>query len=123
MAIKEATRARAPRGTKVLTQAFFVALDGIPPTQQKAVASAALAGIRDELKARRAKDKEAAARAKTPAKAKTASGRKSAAAAPKRTGGKAEAKAPVARKRVVAPKARKAKVSKAATASSQDTAG
>ena len=74
MAIKDDPRARAPRGTKNLTQAFFQALDGIPESQQKAVAAAALAGIRDELKAQRVKAKEAAskAKAKTPARTKAA---------------------------------------------------
>src|SRR5664279_2074175 len=55
MAIKEDVRARSPRGTKTVTQAFFEALDAIPDSQQKAVATAALAGIRDDLKARRLK--------------------------------------------------------------------
>jgi hypothetical protein len=71
MAIKEDARTRAPRGTKNVTQAFFEALDGIPENQQAAVATAALAGIRDEVKARRLKGKEAAARAKAKAPAKT----------------------------------------------------
>ena len=71
MAIKEDARTRAPRGTKNVTQAFFEALDGIPDNQQAAVATAALAGIRDEVKARRLKGKEAAARAKAKAPAKT----------------------------------------------------
>src|SRR5664279_1848695 len=60
MASKEDVRARAPRGTKTLTQAFFAALDGIPGAQQKAVATAALAAIRDELKAQRLKAKDVA---------------------------------------------------------------
>ena len=71
MAIKEDARTRAPRGTKNVTQAFFEALDGIPENQQAAVATAALVGIRDEVKARRLKGKEAAARAKAKAPAKT----------------------------------------------------
>ena len=90
MAIKDDARTRAPRGTKNVTQAFFEALDGIPDNQQAAVATAALAGIRDEVKARRLKGKEAAARAKAkapaktkaPARAKAAPARKAKKAAP-----------------------------------------
>jgi hypothetical protein len=70
MAIKEDVRARAPRGTKNVTQAFFEALDGIPVSQQKAVATAALSSIRDDLKAQRLKTREAAAKAKAKAPAK-----------------------------------------------------
>jgi hypothetical protein len=70
VAIKEDVRARAPRGTKNVTQAFFEALDGIPVSQQKAVATAALASIRDDLKAQRLKTREAAAKAKAKAPAK-----------------------------------------------------
>jgi hypothetical protein len=69
MAIKTDVRARAPRGTKTLTHAFFEALDGVPADQQKAVAAAALAGIRDELKAQRLKVRDAASKRKTKAKA------------------------------------------------------
>ena len=69
MAIK-ADKARAPRGAKNVTQAFFAALDAVPDSQRAAIAAAALTAIRDEVKARRQKAKEAAARAK--AKAPTA---------------------------------------------------
>ena len=69
MAIKEDVKTRSPRGTKNVTQAFFEALDGIPGSQQKAVATAALTSIRDDLKAQRLKTKEAAAKAKAKAKA------------------------------------------------------
>jgi cell division septation protein DedD len=86
MAIKEDVRARAPRGTKNVTQAFFEALDGIPENLQEAVASAALSGIRDEMKGRRLKRREAAARAKAkaPAKTKTPVARATKTAAPRR---------------------------------------
>ena len=70
MAIKEDVKTRSPRGTKNVTQAFFEALDGIPGSQQKAVATAALASIRDDLKAQRLKTREAAAKAKATAPAK-----------------------------------------------------
>jgi hypothetical protein len=68
MATKATTSARAPRGTKVLTQAFFTAADEVPEAQRGAVVKAALAAIRDELKAVR----EKAAAAKTKAKGKSA---------------------------------------------------
>ena len=53
---------RAPRGTKVLAQAFFTAADGIPDDRRDAVVKAALALIREQLKDVR--DKAKAARAK-----------------------------------------------------------
>ena len=68
MAIKEDVQKRAPRGTKNVTQAFFAALDDIADGQQAVVSAAALAAIRDELKGRRVKIKEAAAAAKAKAK-------------------------------------------------------
>ena len=101
MAIKDDVRARAPRGAKNVTQAFFAALDDIAEGQQKAVATAALASIRADLKARRLKTKEAAAKAKAkaPAKTKANSPRKTKAAA-------ATKRAPVvARKQVATKKA------------------
>ena len=70
MAIKEDVQKRAPRGTKVVTQAFFAALDGIPGGQQADVGAAALAAIRDELKGRQVKSRESAVAAKASAKAK-----------------------------------------------------
>ncbi len=111
MAIKDDARTRAPRGTKNVTQAFFEALDGIPDNQQAAVATAALAGIRDEVKARRLKGKEAAARAKAkapaktkaPTKAKAAPARKAKKAAPARRAAAAPSK-PVAAKKAPARK-------------------
>ncbi len=69
MAIKADAQQRAPRGTKIVTQAFFAALDEIADGQQAAVGAAALAAIRDGLKERRVKIKEAAVAAKTKAKA------------------------------------------------------
>jgi hypothetical protein len=122
MAIKADSRARSPRGTKILTQAFFEALDGIPGAQQKAVATAALAGIRDELKAQRLKAKETASKAKakarTPARTKAAPARKAKGAAtarraPVAASRKATTTKTAARKvtakKTTAPKAAKAK--------------
>ena len=119
MAIKDDARTRAPRGTKNVTQAFFEALDGIPDNQQAAVATAALAGIRDEVKARRLKGKEAAARAKAkapaktkaPAKAKAAPARKAKKAATARRAAAAPSK-PVAAKKAPARKKVAAKATK-----------
>jgi len=110
MAIKDDARTRAPRGTKNVTQAFFEALDGIPDNQQAAVATAALAGIRDEVKARRLKGKEAAARAKAKAPAKTKAPTK-AKAAPARRAAAAPSK-PVAAKKAPARKKLAAKATK-----------
>jgi hypothetical protein len=78
---QSATSARAPRGTKVLTQAFFSAADAIPEPQRTTVIKAALAAIRDDLKAVR--EKAAAAKIK----AKAALLAKKAAAGPVKAGG------------------------------------
>jgi len=58
------SKARAPRGTKPVTQAFFAALDSVPEASRSAVAKAAQMMIRDELKNRRDKLKAAAAKEK-----------------------------------------------------------
>ena len=50
--------ARALRGTKTLTHAFFDAADTIPLDRRPAVVKAALASIRDELKIARDKARE-----------------------------------------------------------------
>jgi hypothetical protein len=55
---------RSPRGTKPVSQAFFNALDAVPEAQRAAVAKAAQAMIRDELKARREKARAASAKEK-----------------------------------------------------------
>ena len=68
MAISNAARPRAPRGTKILTQAFFAALSDIPPIQQEAVARAAVAAIKEQLQLRRQKAKLMGARTRTAAK-------------------------------------------------------
>lgn len=50
MAKAETPSNRLPRGTKPVAQAFFAALESIPEASRSAVARAALALIRDELK-------------------------------------------------------------------------
>jgi hypothetical protein len=120
MAIKEDVRARAPRGTKNVTQAFFEALEGIPESQQKAVATAALASIRDDLKAQRLKTKETAAKAKAKAPAKKKASAKKAAAPRSAKATKAPKPAPAAARKQAA--AKKAPAKKAAPAKTAKTA-
>ena len=60
----DTTSTRAPRGTKPVTQAFFTALDAVPEAARAAVAKAAQAMIRDELKGRKEKMKVTAAKEK-----------------------------------------------------------
>jgi hypothetical protein len=127
MAIKEDARARAPRGTKNVTQAFFTALEGVPENQQEAVASAALAGIRDEVKARRLKRREAAvkAKAKTPTKRKAPTSRAAAPAATRRAPAAASkpaaAKKAPARRKAAAKPGRRKSPGKAATSPAPET--
>jgi hypothetical protein len=64
MAMKAGTTARAPRGTKILIKAFFSAADEIPEGQRDEVVKAAFAGIRDEMKAVREKEKATKAKAR-----------------------------------------------------------
>ena len=64
MATKATPSARAPRGTKILTQAFFSAAEEIPEPQRDEVVKAALASIRDALKATREKAQAVKAKAK-----------------------------------------------------------
>jgi hypothetical protein len=112
VAIKEDVRARAPRGTKNVTQAFFEALDGIPVSQQKAVATAALSSIRDDLKAQRLKTREAAAKAKAKAPAK----KKAAATRVVKAGKAAKPSATAPRKQAAGKKAPAKKAAPAKTA-------
>ena len=74
MAKAAASSARAPRGTRVLTQAFFSAAEEIPEGQRDAVIKAAFASIRDALKEAREKAKATKAKAKAggPARGRTA---------------------------------------------------
>lgn len=55
MAISESAPRRAPRGTKSLIRAFFLALAAIPEERRDEVARAAQTAIRAELQARRLK--------------------------------------------------------------------
>ena len=80
MAKADTPAARSPRGTKPVAQAFFTALDNIPDASRAAVAKAAQAMIRDEMKQRREKLKMAAAKEKA-RKTQAAPGPKAAAAA------------------------------------------
>src|SRR4051812_6688582 len=64
MAKTDTASARAPRGTRVVSQAFFTALDAVPEASRSAVAKAAQAMIRDEMKGRRDKAKATAAKEK-----------------------------------------------------------
>ncbi len=57
MAKAETASTRLPRGTKPVAQAFLAALDSVPEMSRAAVAKAAQAMIRDELKARREKER------------------------------------------------------------------
>src|SRR3978361_2379585 len=68
---KTSSVTRVPRGTKILTKGFFAAADDIPEPQRAEVVKAALALIRDELKA--AREKVAVAKAKAKEKAGKAS--------------------------------------------------
>jgi hypothetical protein len=68
---KTSSAIRVPRGTKILTKAFFAAADKIPEPQRAEVVKAALALIRDELKA--AREKVSVAKANSKKKAGQAS--------------------------------------------------
>ena len=92
---------RAPRGTKPVSLAFFTALDAVPEASRAAVAKAAQAMIRDELKLRRDKMKAAAAKEKA---RKTAASADESHAKPA-TRGKG-AKKPVVNGEIEAPKRR-----------------
>ncbi len=109
MATKQDVRARAPRGTKTVAQAFFAALGDVAEGQQSVVASAALTAIRDALKVRREKTKKVAARAraKLPGKTKAAPAKRAKAAAPVVHAKRAVAKKAPAKQKL--PKAVKAK--------------
>ena len=72
MANRETMAVRSPRGTKPVAQAFFSALEVIPETSRAAVAKAALAMIRDQIKLQREKAKLLAAKPKAASAKKTA---------------------------------------------------
>jgi len=120
MAMKAAAANRAPRGTKVLMQAFFVAADEIAEAARPAVIKAALAAIRDQLKADR--EKAAAAKAKAAGKTPVKAGAKKAApetVAAKKAAPKAASK--VAAKAPAKAKARKAPAKRAQKAAAEPT--
>jgi hypothetical protein len=80
MAIKATASGRAPRGTKVLAQAFFAAAEDIPEHSRAAVIKAALAAIREQMKGDREKAKAVKEKAKvaagSPRRAKVVAARK-----------------------------------------------
>jgi hypothetical protein len=108
MAIQAAAATRAPRGTKILAQAFFEAADGIPEPQRAAVVKAALAAIRDQLKDTLAKAKVTKAKTKAAAGKATPARRPKAAAPAAKKQRAVVSKAAKGKKAAVAPKARKA---------------
>ena len=63
--VTETPATRLPRGTKPVAQAFLAALNSIPESSRQAVAKAAQAVIRDELKNQRDKLKAVAAKEKS----------------------------------------------------------
>jgi hypothetical protein len=90
---------RAPRGTKIVAEAFFTAVDQIPELQRADVVKAALALIRDRLKESR--DKAKLAKEKQKAKGQRAPVPTKAVAPPK-----AAARKPVASANVKKPPAK-----------------
>jgi hypothetical protein len=78
----DAKRARAPRGSGPVTKAFLTALEAVPDTSRAAVAKAAMAMIRDELKTYPVAKKSTATKAKSAtAKVRKAAGKTKAASA------------------------------------------
>ena len=106
MAKADTMAARAPRGTKPVSQAFFTALEQIPEASRAAVAKSALTLIRDEMKTRREKLKLAAAKEKEKArkpapaarKAKSAPAKSAAAPVATKPNGTAHAATPAKRR-------------------------
>jgi hypothetical protein len=124
MAKTGTTSIRAPRGTKVVAEAFFTALNEIPEPQRADVVKAALALIRDRLKdargkAKLAKGKQKAKGAKAPAPSRTAGDPK---AARKQTTVPAKAKQAGATAAVKRRKAPQMKASEPEPTPSGDTA-
>jgi len=66
---QEPSLSSALRGTKTVARAFFAAVDALPEPQRQAVAQAALAQIRDDMKTQRDKIAAAVIRAKAKAPA------------------------------------------------------
>ena len=85
MAKAETTTARSPRGAKPVSQAFFTVLETIPEASRVAVAKAAQAMIREQMKLQREKAKAAAVKEKAAAakeKARKPAAEKAVAAGP-----------------------------------------
>jgi hypothetical protein len=97
----DTARARLPRGTKPVIQAFFDALVSIPEAQRAEVAQAAHAGIRDALKAERDRVKQEKAREKS-AGARARKGGRSKSVATIRDAGKIATRAPTPGRRSAA---------------------
>jgi hypothetical protein len=72
----QAAATRAPRGTKILTKAFFDAVEEFPETVRADVIKASLAQIRETLKVNREKAAVARSKAKPVKAVKAAPGRK-----------------------------------------------
>jgi len=99
MARTATTSTRAPRGTKIVADAFFAACDDIPEPQRANVTKAALTMIRDRMKdsrdkAKVAKDKQKATAKKStpPSKVEPPAKKKAPAKAANRTSKKAAPK-------------------------------
>ena len=108
MAKTDTTTTRAPRGAKPVSQAFFTALESIPEATRAAVAKAAQAMIRDQIKTQREKVKAIAAKDKAAAanKARQSAPIKAVTTAPKaasKTKTKSETEAVPAKRRVKKP--------------------
>jgi hypothetical protein len=113
------TSARAPRGTKVVAEAFLTAVDEIPEPQRADVVKAALALIRDRLKegrdkAKSAKEKQKAKGPKAPIPSKTV-------APPKAAAKKAVASAKAKKSPAKGGKAAQRKASHSASTPSDET--
>lgn len=121
MAKTDTPTARAPRGTKPVSQAFFTALEQIAEPLRAAVGKAALTAIRDEMKMRRDKMKVAAAKEKE--KARTPSLAAKAKPAAKPATAKPAAKAAAPAKPAAAPAPTPAPALPAATAAPAKTNG
>ncbi len=65
---KNTTSSSLPRGTRIVTRAFFEAANGFPEPARPSIIKAALTSIRDELKTAREKVAVAKAKAKAPPK-------------------------------------------------------
>ena len=97
MAKADTASARAPRGSKPVSQAFFAALDSAPEIRRAEIAKAAQIMIRDELKIRRDRAKASAQTAKEKARKPAPAPRAVKAAAKPAKAAKAAAAKPAAK--------------------------